>query len=48
MIFLILMNVLIAMMSNTFSQVIAIAEEEWRLVFAGMVREYFDATVLLG
>ena len=46
MIFIILMNVLIAMMSNTFSQVIAIAEEEWRLVFAGMVREYFDATVL--
>ena len=41
-----LMNVLIAMMTNTLSTVIELAEEEWRLVFAGMVREYFDSTVL--
>jgi hypothetical protein len=42
----ILMNVLIAMMANTFSVVIEQAEEEWRLIFAGMVREYFDSNVL--
>ena len=42
----ILMNVLIAMMANTFSVVIELAEEEWRLIFAGMVREYFDTNVL--
>lgn len=40
------MNVLIAMMANTFSVVIELAEEEWRLIFAGMVREYFDSNVL--
>ena len=33
-------------MSNTFSLVIEQAEEEWRLIFAGMVREYFDSNVL--
>eukprot|EP01043_Picozoa_sp_COSAG02_P019956 COSAG02_NODE_973_length_15536_cov_5.108635_5_plen_283_part_00 len=33
-------------MSNTFSVVIEQAEEEWRLIFAGMVREYFDSNVL--
>lgn len=36
----------VAMMSNTFSVVIEQAEEEWRLIFAGMVREYFDSNVL--
>lgn len=33
-------------MSTTFATVVEVAEEEWRLVFAGMVREYFEACVL--
>jgi hypothetical protein len=31
---------------NTFAEVMQAATDEWRLVFARLVREYFDATVL--
>jgi hypothetical protein len=33
-------------MSHTFAEVNILATEEWRLVFARLVKEYFDATVL--
>lgn len=42
----IMTNLLIAMMSEKFSRVTGAATEEWRVVFAGLVREYWDATVL--
>ena len=32
-------------MSHTFAEVTIFATEEWRLVFARLVKEYFDATV---
>jgi hypothetical protein len=35
----VLMNLLIAMMADTFAAVTAAATAEWNLVFAGMVRE---------
>eukprot|EP01045_Picozoa_sp_COSAG04_P000693 COSAG04_NODE_18_length_39571_cov_50.788128_23_plen_363_part_00 len=41
----ILMNLLIAMMSDTFGRVYATQEAEWRMKFAKMVREYWDATL---
>jgi len=42
----ILMNLLIAMMSDTFGRVTADAEAQWRTKFAGQVREYWDASLL--
>ena len=33
-------------MSSTFAEVMDAATHEWRLVFARLVREYHDATVL--
>ena len=42
----VLLNLLIAMMSDTYNRVTGTATEVWRLEFARQVREYFDATVL--
>lgn len=42
----ILMNLLIAMMSDTFGRVMADAEAQWRTKFAGQVREFWDASLL--
>lgn len=42
----ILTNLLIAMMSDRFAKVTAAASAEWRVVFSGQVREYYDATIL--
>ena len=41
----ILMNLLIAMMTNTFKEVFIIADQEWRLVYAQKVKEFYESTV---
>jgi len=42
----ILMNVLIAMMTNTYQQVFASSNEEWRLEHGEKIKEYYEANVL--
>ena len=44
--FVVLLNLLIAMMSETYSRHQKLAVEEWRLVVAGLTREYWSAAVL--
>lgn len=39
-------NLLIAMMSDTFGRVMSDAEAQWRTKFAGQVREFWDASIL--
>ena len=42
----VLMNLLIAMMTNTYTRTNQLASEEYRLTFAKLVKEYFEITVL--
>ena len=42
----VLMNLLIAMMTNTYTFTNQLASEEYRLTFAKLVKEYFEITVL--
>eukprot|EP01043_Picozoa_sp_COSAG02_P007836 COSAG02_NODE_241_length_27638_cov_13.101020_11_plen_1515_part_00 len=42
----VLVNLMIAMMSNTFARIVDQATEEWSFLFGGIVREYFFATAL--
>lgn len=42
----VLMNLLIAMMSNTFGRIIAQSSAEWRLLFAELVQEYTETPLL--
>ena len=42
----ILLNLLIAMMGDTYSKHYRLAKEEWQLVVAGLIREYWGATVM--
>eukprot|EP01043_Picozoa_sp_COSAG02_P064908 COSAG02_NODE_9634_length_2154_cov_0.918248_3_plen_206_part_00 len=42
----VLMNLLIAMMSNTFRRIIAQSSAEWRLLFAELVQEYTETPLL--
>jgi CRP-like cAMP-binding protein len=42
----ILMNVLIAMMTNTYQQVFKVSTQEWRLLYAKKVKEYYQSPVL--
>eukprot|EP01043_Picozoa_sp_COSAG02_P017395 COSAG02_NODE_788_length_17190_cov_18.177403_5_plen_1477_part_00 len=42
----VLVNLMIAMMSNTFARIVDQATEEWSFLFGGIVREYFFASAL--
>jgi hypothetical protein len=42
----ILMNVLIAMMTNTYQQVFKVATQEWRLRYGTKIKEYYQSPVL--
>ena len=42
----VLMNLLIAMMSNTFGRIVTQSSSEWRLLFAELVKEYIETPML--
>lgn len=42
----VLMNLLIAMMSNTFGRIVTQSSSEWRLLFAELVKEYIETPLL--